>query len=69
MTPYKLDAHIHSLNGEIREVTVLAIDTESDSCSVYTVEYNGIKCKARFNPFVCMLYADDKYEIIKEKQL
>ncbi len=66
MTPYKADAHIHSLNGEIKEVNVLAIDTESESCPVYIVEYNGVKCKARFNPFVCMLYADDKYEIIKE---
>lgn len=65
MTPYKADAHIHSLNGEVKEVTVLAVDTESESCPVYTVEYNGVKCKVRLNPFVCMLYADDKYEIIK----
>ena len=65
MTPYKADAHIHSLNGEVKEVTVLAVDTESESCPVYTVEYNGVKCKARLNPFVCMLYANDKYEIIK----
>ena len=66
MTPYKDLAHIHSLNGEIKEVTVIAIDTESESCPVYTVEYKGVKCRARFNPFVCMLYADDKYEIVKE---
>ena len=38
-----------------------------NNSTYYTVEYNGVKCKARFNPFVCMLYADDKYEIIKEK--
>ena len=67
MTPYKDLAHIHSLNGEVKEVTVLAIDTDSESTAVYTVKYNGVKCKARFNPFVGMLYADDKYEIIKEK--
>ncbi|MBQ7976096.1 MAG: hypothetical protein IJ300_10475 [Clostridia bacterium] len=65
MKPYKDLAHIHSLNGEVKEVTVLAIDTESERSAVYTVEYNGVKCKARFNPFVCMLYADDKYEVIK----
>lgn len=65
MTPFKCSAKIHSLNGEIREVTVLDADTESESCTVYTVEYNGVKCKARFNPFVGILYADDKYEVIK----
>lgn len=65
MEKYKDLAKIHSLDGEVKEVTVLAIDTESESSAVYTVEYNGVKCKARFNPFVCMLYADDKYEVIK----
>ena len=34
MTPYKDLAHIHSLNGEIKEVTVIAIDTESESTAV-----------------------------------
>lgn len=29
MTPYKDLAHIHSLNGEVKEVTVLAIDNIS----------------------------------------
>ena len=37
MKPYKDFAHIHSLKGEVKEVTVLAIDTESESCPVYTV--------------------------------
>ena len=37
MTPYKDLAHIHSLNGEVKEVTVLAIDPESESTAVYTV--------------------------------
>ena len=45
MIPYKAMAHIHSLNGEIKEVTVL----ENDGGNKYIVEYNGVKCTAIFN--------------------
>ena len=38
MKPYKAMAHIHSLNGEIKEVTVL----ENDGGNNYIVEYNGV---------------------------
>ena len=38
MIPYKAMAHIHSLNGEIKEVTVL----ENDGGNKYVVEYNGV---------------------------
>ena len=64
MKPYKAMAHIHSLNGEIKEVTVL----ENDGGNNYIVEYNGVKCTATFNWYTCSYYADDKYGIIKEKQ-
>ena len=65
MKPYKTTAHIHSLDGKIDEITVL--DTREDGRqTIYIVEYNGIKCTAIFNPFVCEFYADDKYGIIKE---
>ena len=65
MKPYKTTAHIHSLNGEMGEITVL--DKREDGRQIiYIVEYNGIKCTAIFNPFVCEFYADDKYGIIKE---
>ena len=65
MEKYKDVAKIHSLNGEIREVTVYDID-RSGTQTIYKVEYNGVKCTAIFNPFVGILYADDKYGIIKE---
>ena len=65
MKPYKTDAHIHSLNGEMGEITVLD-KREEGRQTIYIVEYNGIKCTAIFNPFVCEFYADDKYGIIKE---
>lgn len=62
MKPYKAMAHIHSLDGEKREVTVL----ENDGGNKYIVEYNGIKCTAIFNCYTGSYYADDKYGIIKE---
>lgn len=65
MKPYTDYAHIHSLKGEVKEVTVLD-EYQDGETTVYIVEYNGIKCRARFNWFVCMLYADDIYEVIKE---
>ena len=62
MKPYKAMAHIHSLHGELREVTVLE---QKDSVN-YIVEYGGVKCTAVFNFYVCQFYADDKYGIIRE---
>ena len=65
MTAYKTTAHIHSLNGEMDEITVLG-NRQEGSQTVYIVDYKGVKCKAIFNPFVCEYYADDKYGVIKE---
>ena len=62
MTPYKAMAHIHSLDGEKREVTIL----EDKGGYNYIVEYNGVKCTAIFNGYTGSYYADDKYGIIKE---
>ena len=62
MKPYKAMAHIHSLNGDLREVTVLE---QKDSVN-YIVEYGGVKCTAVCNFYVCQFYADDKYGVIKE---
>ncbi len=63
MKPYKAMAHIHSLNGEMKEVTVL----ENDGGNKYVVEYNGVKCTAIFNWYTCSYYADDKYGIITKE--
>lgn len=65
MTPYKTAAHIHSLNGELREITVL--DKTEDNR--YIVEYGGALCSAIFNIFVGEFYADDVFGIIKENAL
>ena len=55
-------AHINSLNGKFAEITVLENVGDND----YIVEYNGIKCLAIFNRFVCEYYADDVYKVVKE---
>ena len=62
MKPYPALAHMHSLGGEMKEITVL----EQKDATNYIVEYGGVKCTAIFNWFNCQFYADDKYGIIKE---
>ena len=62
MKPYKVMAHIHSLDGEKKEITILE---QKDNVN-YIVEYAGVKCTAIFNWFNCQFYADNKYGIIQE---
>ena len=65
MTSFKTQAHIHSLDGAMDEITVL--DSRQDGAeTVYIVDYKGVKCTATFNWFANAYYADDKYGIIKE---
>ena len=68
MKPYNVMAHIHSLNGEMKEITVLEQDTlfGPPIPNAYIVSYGGVKCTAIYNPLTCQYYADDKYGIIKE---
>ena len=62
MKPYKAQAHINSLNGELREITVLEKAGDND----YIVDFEGVKCHALFNWYVCEYYVDDVYSIVKE---
>lgn len=68
--PYKAMAHIHSLDGDMREITVLSPEDIFGHVvpNSYIVDYGGVICTAFFNPIVCQFYADDKYGVIKEKQ-
>ena len=68
MKPYNGMAHIHSLNGEMKEITVLEQDTlfGHPIPNAYIVSYGGVKCTAVYNFFVCRLFVDDKYGIIQE---
>ena len=58
---YEAMAHIHSLNGEKAEITVL----EKVGDNYYIVNYNGMKCHAIFNRFVCEYYANDIYGVVE----
>ena len=62
MKPYKTPVHIHSLNGEMAEITVLEEVGNND----YIVDYKGVKCHALFNWFVCQFYVDDVYRRVEE---
>ena len=69
MVNMKVLAHIHSLNGEMREITILEQETlfGHPIPNAYIVQYGNIKCTAIYNPLVCQFYADDKYGLIKEQ--
>ena len=65
MTPFKAQAHIHSLDGKMDEITVL--DKKEDGRqTIYIVDYRGVKCSAIFNLFNCTYYADDIYGRFEE---
>jgi len=55
--------HIHSLDGELREATIV----EKTGDNRYVAEFGGVRCSAIFNPFVGRFYVDDKYGVIKDK--
>ena len=63
-------AHIHSLNGEMREIEIVEQETlfGHPIPNAYIVKYGGVKCTAIYNPLTCQYYADDKYGIIKENK-
>jgi DNA-directed RNA polymerase subunit RPC12/RpoP len=66
---FKTKAYVHSLKDRktdtnvAAEVTIIEHKTDNDVIA----EYNGIRCKAIFNGFVCMYYVDDIYGIIGRK--
>ena len=71
MKPFKVLAHIHSLNGEMKEVTVLKQEDlfGHPIPNSYIVLYGGTPCTAIFNPITNQYYADDKYGKVEVKHL
>lgn len=57
----KVNAHIHSLGGEMREVTIISHENNNN----VVAEYNGHRYTAVFNVFVGAYYVDDKYGLIE----
>ncbi|MEG2274197.1 MAG: hypothetical protein RSC44_02590 [Clostridia bacterium] len=66
METYKTMAHIHSLDGKMDEITVLAEEYLFGKRipNSYIVGYNGKQCTAIFNEFVGEFYADDIYGVV-----
>ncbi|WP_347490488.1 hypothetical protein ABDB91_04825 [Desulfoscipio sp. XC116] len=62
--PITENMHIHSLDGELREATILGRLGDND----YLAEYSGVRCHAIYNPFVNHFYVDDKYGVIRDKK-
>jgi len=63
MKPITEPMHIHSLDGQLAEATIL----EKIGDNRYLAEYNGVRCSAIYNPFVDRFYVDDKYGVIQDR--
>jgi hypothetical protein len=59
----KVMAYIHSLKDKVNDGHVLgeAIILEHIDNNNVIAEYDGVKCRAIFNPFVCRYFVDDVY--------
>ena len=57
----KIQARIHSLNGQFDEVTIVSEKSDND----IIVDYNGVRCTAIYNVFAGCYYVDDVYGIVK----
>jgi hypothetical protein len=59
----KVMAYIHSLKDKINDRHVLgeAVILEHTDNNNVLAEYNGVKCRAVFNPFVMRYFVDDVY--------
>lgn len=57
----KIQARIHSLDGQFDEVTIVS----EKSCNDIIVDYNGVRCTAIYNIFAGCYYVDDVYGIVK----
>ena len=57
----KIQARIHSLDGQFDEVTIISGKSDND----VIVDYNGVRCTAIYNIFAGCYYVDDVYGIVK----
>lgn len=57
----KIQARIHSLDGQFDEVTIVSEKSDND----VIVDYNGVRCTAIYNIFAGCYYVDDIYGIVK----
>ena len=71
MLNMKVAAVIHSLIDKVNDRAVLGEATivKSIGDNLYLADYNGVKCTAIFNPYVCHYYVDDLYGILTDSQV
>jgi len=62
----KCKCFIHSLKQGEKNVLAEATIIKKLGDNDYLADYNGVKCRAMFNPFVGRYFVDDKYGVIKE---
>ena len=67
----KVNAHIYSLGGEIREITLIGRDVlfGHPIPHSYIAEYEGNVCTACYDERPQQYYFDDRYPLHKEEQL
>ena len=64
----KVMAYIHSLKDRKTDTNVLGecdILEHIDNNNI-VAEYNGVKCRAIFNPFVSRYFVDDIYGMVED---
>ena len=66
----KVEAYIHSLKDRKTDRNVLgeAEIIKAIGDNLYLAEYNGVRCTAIFNPFVCRYFVDDLYGRVSEQE-
>ena len=66
----KVEAYIHSLKDRKTDRNVLgeAEIIKAIGDNLYLAEYNGVRCTAIFNPFVCHYFVDDLYGRVSEEE-
>ena len=62
----KCECFIHSLKQDGKNTLAEATILERIGDNLYSADYNGVKCTAIFNPFVCRYFVDDVYGVIKD---
>ena len=62
----KCECYIHSLKQGETSVLAEATIVEKIGDNLYLADYNGTRCTAIFNPFVCRYYVDDIYGKVGE---
>lgn len=54
------------ITREVKKQKAIELMNKLDIYKPYIVDYQGVKCHALFNWFVCQFYADDVYGRVEE---